>query len=141
MEFHNGVCGNILTTFDLHYPYQESKLPFIQVFGSEGTLSLPDPNSFGGPVLVRRFGGEFTSVPLTHGFLENSRGIGLADMAVSIVGGGTPRASGDMAFHVLEIMTGFLRAAETGSHQAVASTCERPEPLARVLPKNATRQD
>lgn len=140
MEFQNGVCGNLLTSFDLHYAYWDSKLPFIQIFGSEGTLSAPNPDSFGGPVLVRRFDGEFTSVPLTHGFLENSRGIGLADMAVSIVQGKKHRANGEMAFHVLDIMTGFFNSAENGSHFAITSTCERPEPLARVLPKNSTVQ-
>jgi len=138
MEFQDGVCGNLLTSFDLHYVYWDSKLPFIQIFGSEGTLSLPNPDTFGGPVLVRRFGGEFTSVPLTHGFIENSRGIGLADMAASILLGKKHRANGDMAFHVLEVMTGFLDSAEKGSHIAMTSTCERPEPLPRVLPKNST---
>ena len=138
MEFRNGVCANLLTSFDLHYPYWDSHLPFIQIFGSEGTLSLPDPDTFGGPVLVRRFGGDFTSVPLTHGFLENSRGIGLADMAVSILRRKKPRANGDMAFHVLDVMTGFLDSARSGSHYMVTSTCERPEPLCRVLPKNST---
>jgi predicted dehydrogenase len=138
MEFHNGVCGNLLTSFDLHYAYWDSKLPFMQIFGSEGTLSLPNPDTFGGPVLVRRFGGEFTRVPLTHGFLENSRGIGLADMAASILRGTRPRACGDMAFHVLDVMVGFLDSAESGSHCNMTSTCERPEALARVLPKNST---
>ena len=95
MEFQNGVCGNLLTSFDLHYPYWDSKLPFIQIFGSEGTLSAPNADSFDGPVLARRFGGEFTSVPLTHGFIDNSRGIGARGYGrIDCSGKETPREWG-----------------------------------------------
>ena len=71
---------------------------------------MPDPNTFGGPVYVRRKGAsQWSEVPLTHGFSENSRGIGLADMAYALISGRPHRANGDMAYHVLDIMNGFLR--------------------------------
>jgi predicted dehydrogenase len=136
MEFDNGITANIVTSFDLHYPYWESKLPYIQIFGSEGTLSVPDPNKFEGPVMVRRFNGEFTQVPLTHGFIENSRGIGLADMAYAIRTGRRHRANGELALHVLDVILGIYDSSDSGKHYEVQSSCERPDPLPRVLLEN-----
>lgn len=139
IEFANGVCANLITTFDMHYRNWESGLPFLQIFGSEGTLSLTDPNFFGGSVKVRRFNGEFTEVPLTHGFTENSRSIGLADMAVSILTGSDKhRVNGDMAYHVLEILTGILTSSETNRHYQMESSCELPEPMPQVTLRNST---
>ena len=141
MEFVSGACANLMTSFDMHGSYRESKLPFIQIFGSEGTLSLPDPNQFDGPVAVRRFNGDFTAMPLTHGFTENSRGIGLADMAAAIASGKqTHRANGELAFHVLDIMAGILDSSERGTHRTLESTCGRPEPMPRVTLKNSTEE-
>jgi predicted dehydrogenase len=137
MEFCNGVVANLITSFDLHYPYWESKLPLIQIFGSEGTLTLSDPNQFGGPVLIRRFGGDFTEMPLTHRFTTNSRGIGLADMAAALRSGRLLRASAEMAFHVLDIMCGILDSSRSARFYDTISTCSRPAPLARGLRKDA----
>jgi predicted dehydrogenase len=137
MEFCNGVVANLITSFDLHYPYWESKLPLIQIFGSEGTLTLSDPNQFGGPVLIRRFGRDFTEVPLTHRFTANSRGIGLADMAAALRSGRPHRASDEMAFHVLDTMCGILDSSRKASFYDTISTCQRPAPLARVVRKDA----
>ncbi|MET1031694.1 MAG: gfo/Idh/MocA family oxidoreductase, partial [Domibacillus tundrae] len=82
------------------------------------------------PVRVRRKGQEqWSDIPLTHGFSENSRGIGLAEMAYAILEGRSPRASGDLAYHVLDIMHGFHDAAEQGKHYELSSTCDQPAPL------------
>jgi predicted dehydrogenase len=136
MEFSSGVLANIITSFDFHFPYWDSQLPLLQVFGSEGTMTVPDPNKFEGPVLVRRFGGPFMEIPMTHGFTSNSRGIGLADMAYALRTGRPHRANGDMAFHVLDIMNGILDSAKSAQFYNTISTCERPAPLPRVLPNN-----
>lgn len=129
MEFASGVVANLTTSFDLHYPYWESKMPYIQIYGSEGTLSVPDPNLFKGPVLLRRFGGDFMEMPLTHDYVENSRGLGLADMAIALRNGSKHRANVEMAYHVLEIMCGIYEASESGQFYNLTSTCERPEPM------------
>jgi len=134
MEFSNGAIANLTVSFDMQYPYWESKLPYLQIFGTEGTMLLPDPNKFEGPVQIRRGSGDWMTVPLTHGFTENCRGIGLADMAHCIETGELHRANGEIAFHVLEIMTGILGAAEHSSVVELGSSCERPNPLPRVLP-------
>ena len=134
MDFANGAIGTIFTSFDVW----SHGLPRIEVYGTEGSLSVPDPNSFGGPVRVRRMGAkEWSEVPLTHGFAENSRGIGVADMAYALQSGRPHRASGRLAFHVLEAMHGFHDASDQSRHYEMTSTCERPAPLPLGLPKDA----
>jgi predicted dehydrogenase len=126
MEFANGAIGTILTSFDV----QAHALPTIEIYGSEGSLSAPDPNTFGGPVRIRRAGEEeWHDVPLTHGYTGKSRGIGVADLAYALRAGGPHRASGEIAYHVLDAMHGFLDAAREGHHIELTSSCSRPAPL------------
>lgn len=126
MDFANGAIGTIITTFDVW----AAELPRIEIYGTEGSMSVPDPNGFGGPVKVRRAGqNEWKEVPLTHGYAENSRGIGVADMAYALRSGRAHRASGDLAFHVLDIMHAFHDASREGRHIELQSTCEKPAPL------------
>jgi len=133
MDFENGAIGTIITSFDVW----AAQLPRIEIYGSEGTLSVPDPNTFGGPVFIRRAGAsEWKELPLTHGFAENSRGIGVADMAYAILSGRAHRASGEMAYHVLDIMHAFHDASETGKHIELSSTCQRPAGLPMGLPRD-----
>ncbi|MCR2821163.1 Gfo/Idh/MocA family protein [Lederbergia panacisoli] len=125
-EFENGAIGSITTSFDVW----GSQLPRIEIYGTTGTLIVPDPNTFGGPIYVKRQGeGQWTEIPLTHSFKENSRGIGAADMANAIRTGRANRASGELAFHVLDIMHAFIDAAEKGQHIEISSGCGRPEAL------------
>jgi len=132
MDFANGAVGTIVTSFDVW----ASRLPRIEVYGAEGTLSVPDPNGFGGPVLVRRAGAsEWSQVPLTHGYVQNSRGVGVADMAYALRSGRSHRASGDMAYHVLDIMHAFHDASRDGRHVELTSTCSCPAPLPLGLPE------
>ncbi len=127
IDFVGGQVGTLLTSFDVK---GGSQLPRIEVYGSHGTLIVPDPNTFGGPVVVKRAGSqEWKEIPLTHGNAENSRGIGAADMAKAIMTGRKHRANGAMAFHVLEAMHGFHDASAQGKHYVMQSTCERPAPL------------
>ncbi len=127
IEFASGPIGTLLTSFDVK---GGSNLPWIEVYGSAGTLHVPDPNNFGGEIRVRRAGAkEWSIVPLTHGNVDNARGIGAADMAKAILTGRKHRANGELAFHVLEAMHGFHDAAEQGKHYVMKSACERPAPL------------
>lgn len=136
LDFANGAVGTIITSFDV-WP---TDLPRIEIYGTTGNLSVPDPNTFGGPVRIRRAGEkEWTEAPLTHGFTANSRGIGLADMAHAVRSGRPHRASGELSFHVLDVMQSLLDASAAGRHVDVSSTCERPAPLPMGLPE--TRLD
>ena len=125
MDFASGAVGTIITSFDIW----GHSLPRIEVYGTEGTLFVPDPNTFGGPVLVQRGGEDRREMPLTHGYAEDTRGLGVADMAVALRTGRPHRASGELAYHVLDLMQAFHDASATGSHIDVQSTCDRPAPL------------
>ena len=72
-------------------------------------------------------------IPLSHGYEQNSRGLGVADMAEAILNGGDYRANGKLAFHVLEAMHGFHDASDSGNYYQMGSTCSRPAPLTNKL--------
>lgn len=126
LKFESGAIGTIITSFDVW----AHDLPCIEIYGTEGSLAVPDPNGFGGPVRVRR-PGETTwhDVPLTHNYAENSRGIGVADMAYALRSGRQHRANGQLAYHVLDIMHATLDSPLQDCHIGLESTCERPAPL------------
>lgn len=126
--FENGVIATILTSFDIW----GHSLPFIEIYGTEGTLKIPDPDRFGDPVYLLKQGeSEFKKVPLTFGNTENSRGIGLSDMAQAIAQDTHHRANGEMALHVTEMIHAFLDSAEKQEYVQLQTTCERPLPLSR----------
>lgn len=126
LEFASGPLGTLVTSFDIVGHEQ----PRLEIYGSEATLSVPDPNTFAGPVrLLRRGSREWEDVPLTHGYTENSRGLGVADLALALRSGRPQRASGELAFHVLDLMHAFHEAAAEGRHITLASTCGRPAAL------------
>jgi predicted dehydrogenase len=127
MEFESGATVTLTTSFDVCGAHVRP----IEIFGSQGSLSVPDPNGFGGPVEVLRAGaGQWSAVPVIHGYTENSRGIGVADMAQVILDGkGINRSNGDLAFHVLDIMHAVHDAAHQGVTVELASTCAKPEPM------------
>ena len=131
MDFASGAVGTILTSFDVW----KATLPRIEIFGTEGSLSVPDPNTFGGPVKVCRPGADWAEVPLTHIYSENSRGIGVADMASGLLSGRPHRTNGELAYHVLDLMHAFHDASREGRHVNVESTCQRPAPLPLGLRK------
>jgi len=127
IDFESGAIGSITTSFDA---FGGSTLPPIEIYGSEGTLLVPDPNLFGGAVQLRKKDEDhFTDIPLTHQFDGNDRGVGVADMAAAILNKRTHRANGDLAFHVLEAMHGFHDASEGGKYYHMESSCEKPEPF------------
>ncbi|GAC1363980.1 MAG: Gfo/Idh/MocA family oxidoreductase [Ktedonobacteraceae bacterium] len=126
LEFVNGAIVTLVTTFDVW----AAQVPKLELYGTSGSLSLPDPNTFGGPVMLwQETHRSWESVPLTHGFSEQSRGIGVAEMVYAQRAGRRPRASGTLAAHVLEAMLAIEEAAQTGQHQLLATTCEQPEAL------------
>jgi predicted dehydrogenase len=126
LEFASGAIGTIIMSFDVW----AHRLPHIEIYGTDGTMSVPDPNGFGGPVRVRRPDAEdWIEVPLTHGYARNSRGIGVADLAYALRSGRPHRASGELGFHVLDIMHAFLDSAHQRQQIDLTSTCTRPAPL------------
>jgi predicted dehydrogenase len=125
LDFASGPIGTLTTTFDIWAHNQ----PIIEIYGSEGTLRVPDPNTFKGPVQVWRVSdGAWKEIPLTHSD-KVGRGIGVADMADAIKTNRPHRASGALAQHVLEVMLSFDEASDSGHHVMLQTQPERPTPL------------
>lgn len=124
LDFAGGAVATLVTSFDVW----ATTLPRIEIYGSEGTLSCPDPNTFDGPVrLWRAETRQWEDVPLVEGRSEQSRGLGVADMAAAIRASRPHRASGEMAYHVLDVMHALLESSQKGRHVELDSTCVRPE--------------
>jgi len=133
IEFASGPIATLVTSFDA----QASRYRNIEVYGTEATLSVPDPNTFGGPVAVRRLTDPaWTEVDLLPAHLPQQRGIGLADMMWAQRSGRPHRASDELALHVLELMTATIAAADEGRRVDLTTTCARAEPLPVGLPAN-----
>lgn len=131
LEFANGAIGTLTTSFDVRAHHA----PCIEIFGSEGSLSVPDPNGFGGKVLLRSKDKDWHEVPLTHGYTGNDRGLGLADMATAIASGRPHRANDQIAMHALDIMQAIHESSDSGRHVTLTTTCERPAPMVAGLPE------
>jgi predicted dehydrogenase len=132
LDFASGPIATLVTSFDVW----AAKAPKLEIYGSEGSLVLPDPNTFAGPVRIRGADEDtWREVPVARPYTKNSRGIGLADMAAALRGGvlQAHRASGELAFHVLEVMHAVEIASREGRHIEIESRCERPTPLNEVI--------
>ena len=125
LDFVEGPVATMIMSFDVW----KHNLPIIEIYGSKGTLSVPDPNTFGGVVRVYDAGTQqWTEVPHQHS-TEVGRGIGVADMAHAIREQRPHRASGQLAYHVLDIMQAFDQASESGQHIDIQSRTPRPDPM------------
>jgi predicted dehydrogenase len=126
LEFHAGPVVTMVMSFDVprhrHGP--------IEIYGTEASLAVPDPNKFGGEIEMATASEDWQAVPTEHAYADgNYRIIGVADMAYAIRENRPHRTSGDLAFHVLEVMEALQRSSETGTHVMIQSRPERPAML------------
>jgi len=133
IEFENGAQATLTTSFGIW----GHDLPNMQIYCSRGILGVPDPNTFAGPVRIRPNEEEssWREVPLLYSHTaspapRNFRGIGVDEMAHALRHGNPPRASGELAFHVLDIMESIQESHSSGRHIDIKSRCRRP----RLLP-------
>jgi predicted dehydrogenase len=133
MEFENGAVGTIIQSFAMAHAMDQDKQP-IRVFGTTGTMRVPDPNQFDGLVHLRgRDEPEWREMP--HQFPTGyGRSIGAADMAYAIRSGRPFRANGAQAFAVLDLMAGFLESSQSGQAVTPRAQYQRPAPLRADLP-------
>jgi predicted dehydrogenase len=125
LEFAGGTIASLVTSFDVW----ASDVPRLELHGTEGSLSCPDPNTFGGPVRLCRAGGrDWEEVPI-DAFELHQRGVGLADLAEAAAAGAEPRASGRLAGHVLDAMVGLIESSRSGQHVVLESDVHRPAPM------------
>ncbi len=128
VEFAGGVFVTLITTFDVW----AADLPRLSIYGTDGTLLAGDPNNFTeSPKVFEAAAKEWKEVPLTHG--DNRRMFGVVEMADAIRRNRPHRASGELAFHVLEIMESFETSSRTGSAVPLGTEPPRPEPLPEGL--------
>jgi predicted dehydrogenase len=147
LEFASGAHLTFLASWDVW----KHGVPPIELHGQKASLRLPDPNWFGGDLMIAGQNGEWRTIQTDHKTFgaknwpkagpkfANNRGLGLADMARAIIDRRPHRANGDLALHVLAVMAGILEAANGGRRVAISPSCERPAALkeadARMLLK------
>lgn len=126
LHFASGAVVSMAMSFDVP---KHRHLP-LELYGTEGALIIPDPNFFGGQIEHAALGGEWEAVPTDHAYADsNYRILGVADMAHALRENRPHRASGALAYHVLEVMEAFRRSSDSGTFITIESQPARPEPM------------
>lgn len=125
LTFNNNVTCQLNQSFDVW----KHSLPCIEIYGTKGSLSVPDPNGFGGTIKYSYKGSEWKEMPFAHGFKDNSRGLGVSDLAQSIIDKRPARADISLAYHVLDIMHSIINSSDKQQLLTLNSSCKRPVPL------------
>ncbi|MCB1490633.1 MAG: Gfo/Idh/MocA family oxidoreductase, partial [Rhodobiaceae bacterium] len=130
LEFASGALVQMSMSFDVR---AHRHLP-IEIYGTEGSLAVPDPNWFGGQIEFAAVRDAWKPVKTALPYADdNYRSIGLADMAHAIRTGRPHRASGALALHVLEVMEAFDRSSQSGKAVSITTRPERPAPISESL--------
>jgi len=143
LEFHSGAIITIGASWDTFSHGHHN----IELYGTEGSVYVPDPNFFGGDILISdQSGAKQKAEPWDHPFGKANQGLdtpmpranyrtaGLADMMQALEKGRPARCGLDVALHAIDVMTSLLKAGETGKVITLSTTCERP---AALKPKDA----
>ncbi|MEU7906546.1 Gfo/Idh/MocA family oxidoreductase [Actinoplanes sp. NPDC049118] len=126
--------GGALTTMIMSFDIWATRLPFIEVYGSAGSLSVPDPNRFAGDVRLHPAAAEsWTTLEPSAGYAGAGRGVGLLDLHDALAEDRSHRTGVDVALHVLDVMESMQASARSGSSVAVTTTCRRPERIDGVI--------
>lgn len=155
IEFEAGEIGSMTMSFDIW----DSETPRFEIYGEEGTICIPDPdpvhgaNIFGGELWLRtRETSRWSHQPRPkgrenwqvvegmHGFTEDCRGLGLLDLASAVRDGRPPRASGELAMHICEVMAGIERSGQDHGFVAIRSRPKAPLPLPEGFPAREAMQ-
>lgn len=132
LDFESGALIGFTASFDV----ATHRLPHIEIHGTEGSILLPNPATFGGPVFLRRADEpDWREIPLAFGYAGEQTGVGLAEMIEAIAEDRDHRANARTAYHVLDVMHSILDSAKEETHIEIASSMVRPEPLPDGLPQ------
>ena len=142
IEFHNEAMIQGFISFDV----LNHKRNHMELYGTNGSMVVPDPNMFGGPVSVsRELGSKWRDISVEDKPLgktniisqsvrsneepkqSNYRGIGLSEMIYSIENTREHRCNGELALHVLDIIESAIISSETKKEVNLRSTCKRPK--------------
>ena len=123
-QFEGGASSHSIFSFES----PRMRMGFVEITGTEATLSLPDPNYFTGELQICRTGEtEWTPIPATGP--ADGRGLGVLDMARALRAGAPHRATGQLAYHVLDAMVSISESVESGAFTDVASSAPSSDPL------------
>lgn len=131
IRFENGALATLTTSFDVW----KHSMPCIEIYGTLGSIKVPDPNCFGGPVFcATKEDKEYREIPLINDYSENSRGIGISDMAFGMERQLGHSASGQQGLHVLEIMEGMVKSNRDKSWISIQSSVSPSVSIKRGSP-------
>jgi len=131
LEHESGALTTLMMSFDTW----AGRLPRIEVYGRDGSLSVPDPNTFAGDIEIWTAAEPAWRVlPVAAGYAGAGRGIGIADLAAAIGEHRPHRAGAELALHVLDVMLCLQQAADSGTAVRVGTSCRRPDPVPGVIP-------
>ena len=144
IEFHNESIIQGFISFDV----ENHGRNHMELYGTKGSMIVPDPNMFGGPLITsNELGTEWKEYSVEDRYLgktniinstvrsneapkqANYRGIGLAEMIYAIENNLEHRCNGELALHVLDIIESTIRSAETGNEIELQTTCKKPLPF------------
>jgi len=137
LEFEQGATVTLSTSWDVWAHRHEN----MELYGTNGSIYIPDPNFFGGDVELIEKDGTVLEKPFyehpfsvpnmdqSDGKIANYRTAGLADMAQAIAQNRAIRCSMEMAVHAVDVMTSVLKSGEQKEFVTVNTTCERPAAL------------
>ena len=144
IEFHNGSIIQGFISFDV----ENHGRNHMELYGTNGSMIIPDPNMFGGPVITsKKLGSEWKEHSVEDRYLgktnitnstvrsneasqqANYRGVGLAEMIYAIENKLHHRCNGDLALHVLDLIESTIKSAETGVEIKIETTCKKPLPF------------
>ncbi|NNG02763.1 MAG: Gfo/Idh/MocA family oxidoreductase, partial [Inquilinus sp.] len=116
----------------------------LELYGTEGSLRVPDPNFFGGVVETTARGGDWTAHdssampmgapnwPADAPRVANYRALGVIELAHAVRSGGAHRSSGRLALHALEVMVAIVTGSADGRPVEIATRTDRPAPLSET---------
>ena len=128
LEFVSGAVITLITSFDV---WKHSSYCDIELYGTEGALHIPDPNTFNGGIRFFKAGlcADWAMADNPFLYNDNMRSLGLADMAKGIETKRPHRCSGALAYHVLDVMCSIIEAGREERAVMLESSCDRPAPL------------
>lgn len=125
LQYENGVVGTFHINSDCIF--DESRI--LTIYGTEGILTIDDPNQFASRLTLQKPFSEPAEFPLTHGFTDECRGIGAAEMAWSIRKERVNRACKEMGYHVLEVLEGMIISSNEERVYSLKSSFQKPQML------------
>ncbi len=126
VRFSSGVLGTMMFNSDGIFPEQSE----LMLCGTEGVLTMGNPNDFGGKVYLQAKGNENRiELPCIYGFSGNERGLGVAEMAWAIRSKRPCRANKEMAYHALDVLHGIIESCQTSQFKKIDSSFRCMPPL------------